>query len=61
MYNILVHILAWIFMAVVILGIIGLVVTMLRMLFYSLSEKKKDCGCTGNIPWWVWWSSTHHD
>lgn len=60
MYDILIHILAYIFVAVVTLGLIGLVVTMFRMIFFPFSEKKKK-GCAGSIPWWVWWASTRHD
>lgn len=60
MLDFLVQIIAYTFAALLVLGIIGLAIGMLGMLFSSLSGKKNGAPF-GNLPWWVWWTSARRD
>lgn len=47
--GILIYIIAWAFMIVVALGLVGLVIQMIMLLIASCSKKDK----IGPLPWWV--------
>lgn len=52
MVNILVHIVAWLFIIALVLGILGVVFYMVGLFRFTLSKKS-----TGPLPWWVFWRS----
>ena len=50
MINILAHIIGWVLVIAIILGILGLVLYMIDLFRYALSKKG-----SGPLPWWVFW------
>lgn len=50
MVNILAHIIGWIFVITLVLGILGLVLYMIDLFHFALSKKG-----SGPLPWWVFW------
>lgn len=55
--DILVKIFAYAFGAFLVLGILGLAVTLVRTGIALLRGKAPSSG----LPWWVLWSALHHD
>ena len=58
--NIITHIIAYAFVVIVFLGILGLVLMMFRMVVASFKGKPSNGGAAP-LPWWVWWTTTRHD
>lgn len=50
MVNILAHIIGWLFIAALVLGIIGVVAYIVDLFRFGLSKKG-----TEPLPWWVFW------
>ena len=50
MFNVLIHIIAWAFCIVFVLGILGLILYMINLVRFSFSKKG-----FGFMPWWVFW------
>lgn len=55
--DILVKIFAYAFGAFLVLGILGLAVTLVRTGIALIRGKEPSSG----LPWWVFWSALHHD
>lgn len=56
MANILIHIIAWAFGALVCMGVLGLVVIMVQTICSFFRHKPSE-GVPASMPWWVWWSA----
>ena len=60
--NILAHILAYVFCAVLILGLLGMALILFKMIVSSFKdEPSEEKGNNHPMSWWVWWSATHND
>ena len=58
--DIIAHIIAYAFVVVVSLGILGLILMMFRMAIASFKGGHAK-GESAPMPWWVWWTATHND
>ena len=54
--DILVKIIAYVFVAFLTLGVIGLAFTLIEMIIAILKGK-----ASSGMPWWVFWSATRDD
>ena len=54
--DILVKIIAYVFVAFLTLGIIGLAFTLIEMIISILKGETPS-----GMPWWTFWSALHHD